>query len=1120
MRANDIAEWLRSLDLPQYEQAFSDNAIDIETLPDLNEVDLEKLGVLLGHRKKMLRAIARLMSGASAELAPVRDTPRVSQRSDAAERRQLTVLFCDLVASTALSTRLDPEDLHEVLSRYATRVSEEVTRFGGFVARFLGDGVLVYFGYPQAREDDAERALRAALSLVDNISQLEFPTGALQTRVGVATGLVVVGDLAEGGDGQEHEVVGETPNLAARLQALAEPNTVVVATSTRQLVGDLFEFRDLGTAPLKGFAEPVRAWQVLGTSRVDSRFEALRTASLTPLVGREDELDLLLRRWHRARAGEGQIVLLSGEPGIGKSRILAAFERGLQGEPHFRHPFFCSPHHQDSPLYPFIAQIERAARFAREDTPETKLDKLEALLSQSGDSPPEERALFAEVMGLPTAHRYPPSILDAQRKREMTMAGFVRQLEVYARQRPVFLYFDDIHWIDSTSLELLDVIAARVLNLPVLFCLTFRPEFEPPWTGLPHVTSLALSRLGQREAAQLVARVAGDKSLPADILEQIVRRADGIPLFAEELTKALLEGGLLREQDDHYVLDGPLPSVAIPSSLYASLMARLDRLSPVKEVAQLGAAVGREFSYEVIAALARRTDAQLRGALEKLVSSGLVFRRGIPPNDSFIFKHALVQDAAYSSLLRRQRQELHARIGRVLEERVPETVATQPEIIAQHYAQAGLAVEAIDYWRRAGELALRRSANVEGVTHLTRAIELIRSLPATLQRNRRELELHLSLGQMMRATKGYAAPETLRVFTRARELLDEAATVNERKTVLYGLWSVHYVRAEHIAAREVANECTRLAAQYKDTDAPALANMLMGCSLWAEGLFVDSRRHLEHTQERLGPGEDDQIDSRFMQNNSIASLSYLAWTLWPLGYLDQALAAANEAVLRAQRTGHVPLTACVLYIQGFLRTALAADIDSPRTHAADALAYCIEHRVTSYEHWARYCDGLAIARRGEPEKGLAVMQKAMDAAERINAAFLRPLHLGQIAAVYGSIGQPQVGTRLLDQAICSAATTGEQFFVAELHRLRGEILRQLGNDRDGEAEFQQALAIARCQAARLWELRAAASLARLWGDRGSRKEGLNLLAPVYNWFTEGFDSADLKDARKVLTALR
>ncbi len=1114
--AMDVADWLRRLGLEQYASAFAANDIDGEILPELTADDLIGLGVTsIGHRRRLLAAIAaRRSDAAQADTEPVSAVVR-----DNAERRQLTVMFCDLVGSTELSSRLDPEDLREVIAAYHRAVAEVVAGFDGFVAKYMGDGVLVYFGYPRAHEDDAERAVRAGLGVIDAVGRLDVKSVKLQARVGIATGLVVVGDLIGEGSAQERSVVGETPNLAARLQALAEPGAVVIAEGTRRLIGDLFEYRDLGAVELKGIAAPVPAWQALGTSSVDNRFEALRTSSLTPLVGREDELELLLGRWRRARAGDGQIVLLSGEAGIGKSRILAAFEQRLQGEPHSRLRFFCSPHHQDVTLYPFIAQIERAARFAREDKPEAKLDKLELLLLQSGESSPEERALFAELMGLPTADRYPTLTVDAQRKRELTLEAFVRQLEARARHQPVFLIFDDVHWMDSTSLELLDVIAGRVPNLPVLFCVTFRPEFEPPWTGLAGVTTLVLSRLGEREAASLVLRVAGGKLLPTDFIDQIVRRADGIPLFVEELTKALLEGGLLMEQNGRYVLEGPLPPVAIPSSLYASLMARLDRLSPVKEVAQIGAAIGREFSYELIAALARRSNEQLGDALHQLVTSGLIFRRGIPPHESYIFKHVLVQDAAYDSLLRRQRQDLHARIGAVLEAQFPEIVVSQPEIMAHHYTEAGLADIAIDYWRKAGERALRRSANVEGVAHLTHAIKLIEALPATRERNRRELELHLALGQMMRATEGYAGPETLRTFSRARDLLDERATDNEQNTVLYGLWSVHYVRAEHVAAREVSLHCLQLAKQHRDTDAPGLANLLMGCSFWAMGAFVESRRHLELTRKLCATEGGDTVLSRFSQNNGVASLSYLSWTLWPLGYPEQAAAAAREAILRARRTGHVPLTAYVLFVEAFLGTAFGAEGGPATTSGDDAVAYCVEHRVTAYEQWARFCQAIASRRSDDPRNAIEKMRDAMRAAENIHALFLRPLHLGHLAIAHMSIDQPDVALGLLDEAIGTAQETEEQFFAAELRRLRGEALLEIGNEGDGERALYHAIALAREQGARLWELRAAASLARLRRDQDRRAEARDLLAPVYGWFTEGFDTPDLKEAKALLDEL-
>jgi class 3 adenylate cyclase len=1117
---SEIADWLRKLQLSRYEQAFRDNAIDLEILPELNEADLEKLGVLLGHRKKMMRAIAALSEAAPSTVPAPTDTRRKAPFIDGAERRQLTVMFCDLVDSTVLATRLDPEDWREILAAYAARASEVVHRFGGFLARFLGDGVLAYFGYPQAQEDDAERALRAALALVDTISRLKVPSALLHVRIGIATGLVVVGDLVKAVGGQEHEVVGETPNLAARLQAVGGPNTVVVAANTRQLVGDLFEFRDLGALHLKGFAEPVLAWQVLGTSTVDSRFEALRTSSLTPLVGREDELELLMLRWRRAKAGDGQIMLLAGEPGIGKSRIVAAFGDALQEDPHIKMRFFCSPHHQDSALYPLIARMERAARFEREDPPEIKLHKLEALLAQSGEIQPEEVALFADLLGLPTDGQYPQPPLDPHSKRELTLAASVGQLERYAKKRPVFLIFDDIHWVDSTTLELLDAIVVRVPHMCVLLCATFRPEFRAPWAGQAHVTTLSLGRLDERESARLVARVAGKRSLPSKIVDRIVERADGIPLFVEELTKALVEGALLHEQGDRYVVDGPLPSLAIPSSLYASLMARLDRLSPVKEVAQIGAAIGREFSYELIAALARRTDEELRGVLHRLVMAELVFRRGSPPRESYIFKHALVQDAAYSSLLRGQRQELHARIARVLESQFPETISSQPEILAHHFIQAGLVDSAIDYLRMAGERALRRSANVEGVRHLTHGLELLASLPPGSDRNRRELGLRLVLGPALRALKGNGAQEVLDVFSRAQELLDASATVKERMIVLQGMWSVHNMRGELVVARALAEKCLTLARDVPDPEVLAMANLLMGHNLWGMGCFVEARAYLEQTLPFCGPGKEDNKELRFSFNLGVAGTAFLALTLWPLGLPVQAVAAAAHAQELAHTAGHVPLIALVSYCQAFLSGLLGADAARAKAQADETLAYCVDHGVAAYEPWARFCQGAAMARLTTPQSGIEIMRDAMEAAEKARAGFLRPIHLGQLSVATAIVAEHKAALELVDRALQMVAATEERCYEAELHRLKGEALVKLTHTAEGELELEQALSVARNQEARLWELRAATSLGRLWGGRGNRANAREMLTPVYEWFTEGFHTSDLENARQVLAWLQ
>jgi class 3 adenylate cyclase len=653
----DVGTWLNSLGLGQYEALFRASDIDADILPELTEADLEKLGVSLGHRKRLLRAISGLTT-AETSTAPFASS---ATPQDAAERRQLTVMFCDLVGSTPLSARLDPEDLRGIIGAYHRCVTEVVEDFGGFVARFMGDGALVYFGYPQAHEDDAERATRCGLALVDRVPKLDFGE-QLHARVGIATGLVVVG-----GEVVEHDVAGDTPNLAARLQALAEPDTVVLAATTRRLTGDLFEYRDLGEIELKGIAGPVSAWQALRPSTVASRFEALRGAALTPLVGRDEELALLLRRWERAKTGDGQAVLVSGEPGIGKSRLTAAVAERLRDEPHLRLRYFCSPYHQDSALFPFIDQLGRAAGFARNDPPAARRDKLEALLALA--TPPEEDvALLGDLLSLPPSKHHPLLSLTPQRKKEKTLEALILQLEGLARQQPVFMVFEDAHWTDPTSRELLDLTVDRLRSLPVLLIMTFRPEFQPPWTGQPHVTMLALNRLHRHDRTALIERIAGSTALPREVVNQIADRTDGIPLFIEELTKSVLESGV--------------PTVGIPTTLHDSLMARLDRLASVRRVAQIGAAIGREFSYPLLRAVSDLAEAELQTALARLIASELVFQRGRPPDAVYAFKHALVRDAALVALLRSTRRQLHAKIAEALEIHSPELMDSQPELFA------------------------------------------------------------------------------------------------------------------------------------------------------------------------------------------------------------------------------------------------------------------------------------------------------------------------------------------------------------------------------------------------------------------------------------------------------
>jgi class 3 adenylate cyclase/tRNA A37 threonylcarbamoyladenosine biosynthesis protein TsaE len=639
----DVGGWLRSLGLGKYEAAFRENEIDETILPSLTHEILKELGVTaIGHRLKLLDAIAALRGEAS-EPAPLShgalETDKASK--DTAERRQVTVMFSDLVGSTALSARLDPEDLREVISAYQRSVAETVGRFGGFVAKYMGDGVLIYFGYPAAHEDDAERAVRAGLALIDAVATLPAP-GPLQVRIGVATGMVVVGDLVGSGEAQERGIVGETPNLAARLQGIAEPNTVVIAEATRKLLGNLFELRDLGPKELKGIAGPVGAFAALRASSVESRFEAMHPGALTTLVGRDEELELLLRRWARARTGEGQVVLLSGEAGIGKSRLSAALMEALTAEPHTRLRYFCSPQQTDSAFYPLIGQFERAAGFAHGDTLQTKLDKLDALLAQASTSR-QDAVVLAEMLSLASDGRYPALDLTPEQRRQKTLQALGAQLEALARASPVLMILEDAHWSDPTSLEAFGRTVDQIANLPVLLIVTFRPEFEAPWIGQPHVTALALNRLGHREVNTLIERVVGNKPLPANIRNDIIERTDGIPLFVEEMTKAVLEAeGELEAMQIAATV--PSLALAVPASLHASLMARLDRLGPAKEVAQIGAAIGREFSHALLAAVVRKPEAELASSLDRLIRAGLLFRKGVPPHATYLFKHARLLD--------------------------------------------------------------------------------------------------------------------------------------------------------------------------------------------------------------------------------------------------------------------------------------------------------------------------------------------------------------------------------------------------------------------------------------------------------------------------------------------
>jgi class 3 adenylate cyclase len=873
----DIVVWLRSLGLGKYEAAFRENDIDETVLPSLTHETLKELGVTaVGHRLKLLDAIAALRNDASAK-APSVDAATTSSTPTArpegrAERRQVTVMFSDLVGSTALSARMDPEDLREVISAYQDCVAETVGRLGGFIAKFMGDGVLVYFGYPHAHEDDAERAVRAGLKLVAAVSSLKTHA-ALKTRVGIATGLVVVGDLIGSGASQEQAIVGDTPNLAARLQSVAEPNSVVIAESTRKLVGNLFELEDLGGQDLKGIAGLVRAWVVARPSAVESRFDAFHASGVTELVGREEELDLLLRRWSKAKSGEGQVVLLSGEAGIGKSRLTAALMERLASEPHTRLRYFCSPQHTDSAFFPIISQMERAAGFAHDDTTPGKLDKLDALLAQSFTSS-QDAAVIAAMLSLANDGRYPALELTAQQRRQKTLEALTAQLEALSRSNPVLMIFEDVHWLDPTSFEVVSRTVDRLKTLGVLLIVTHRPEFEPPWIGRPYVTALNINRLGERETAALIDRVTGDKSLPENIWQEIIERTDGIPLFVEEMTRAVLEAESEGEARNT-AASVPSSALAVPASLHASLMARLDRLGPAKEIAQIGSVIGREFSHALLAAVVRKPEAELQSALDDLVEAGLLFRQAMPPSASYLFKHALVQDAAYGTLLREPRRTLHSRIAQAVESQFGELAENQPELLARHYTEAGLTEKAIRYWLIAGRKSAARSAMLEAVRHMHWGLGLVPILPAGPSRLRYELEFQSALGGALIAAKGASAAETGEAYYRARHLCQELGDTELLISVLSGLSTYHIARNEFGPARDVAEHLLHIAQTRRDAEVQLVANRAMGACLCHLGEFTSSAAYLLRALSLYAPEKHRSIASVAGYDARVSALNWL-----------------------------------------------------------------------------------------------------------------------------------------------------------------------------------------------------------------------------------------------------
>ncbi len=1054
------------------------------------------------------------------------DRPPAEPRAPEAERRQLTVLFCDLVDSTVLASQLDPEEWREVVRAYQDTCAKVIARYEGHIAQYLGDGLLVYFGYPSAHEDDAQRAVRAGLGMVEAIRQLNTRLArerevSLAVRLGIHTGLVVVGEVG-GGTRQEQLALGETPNLAARLQGIAAPNTLVISAATSQLLGGFFACQSLGTHLLKGFAQPVEVYHVLYESTARSRLEASGGTGLIPLVGRQQEVALLRERWEQVKDGFGQVVLLSGEAGIGKSRLVQVLTEHVAAEPQtWLTPCQCSPYYQHTALYPMIELLERVTlRFEREEAPEQKLRKLEGFVVQYGLPLAEAVPLLAALLSIPLGADYAPLTFSPEQQKQKTLQAFLAIFLRIAAQQPVLFVMEDLHWVDPSTLELLSLLVDQGPTARILALWTFRPDFSPPWTGRAHLTQVTLPRLPRHQATEMTGRVAHGKALPAEVVAQVVAKTDGVPLFVEELTKMVLESRLLQEREDRYELTGPLPPLAIPTTLHDSLMARLDRLAAVKGLAQLGATLGREFSYALLQAVSPWDEGTLGRGLQQLVAAEFLYQQGLPPQATYRFKHALIQDAAYQSLLRSTRQQYHQRIAQVLEAHFPETAETQPEWLAHHYTQAGLTAQAVHYWQRAGQHASDRSAHLEAVSHFTTGIEILKTLPETPERTQHAVTLYVALGAALQIIKGHTAPEVEHAYTQARALCQQVGEPPELVQVLFGLWRFYLVRPQIHTTREIGDTLLGLAQQAHDPALSVIAHYALGLTWFCLGVLPTARQHLEEAIARYTPDQRRAPVFRMGLDPGVSCRTFAAATLWLLGYPAQALAHIQGALGLAQELSH-PYSLAYARCWAAYVYQFRGDTPAVHEHAEAAVALSTEQGFPLWVAVGTCVRAWALALQGQDEAGMAQVRQGIAAWRATGTALVVPYVCTVLADVCAHLGHPEEGLQALAEAHTLVEQHEERWWEAEICRLRGVLLLRQTMPQLEEAEtcFQQALTVARRQEAKALELRAAMSLAQLWQQQGKRTEARALLAPVYSWFTEGFDTADLQEAKALLEAL-
>jgi class 3 adenylate cyclase/predicted ATPase/nucleoside-triphosphatase THEP1 len=1117
---SDIAEWLAARGLGQLTHLFENNDIDCDVLRHLTEADLRDLGLSVGLRKRLLSAISSDGSnGMPAGATDVQASPAAAAPlSRAAEWRQLTVMFCDLADSTELSTRLDPEDLRDVLQSYQSCCASSIGRCGGSISNYMGDGILACFGYPQAHEDNAERAVYAALAIIKDIEQLRpLPDVALHVRIGIATGMVVVGDLASEGVAEKEAIVGETPNLAARLQSIAELDSIVISATTRRLIGELFEVGALGKFDLKGFADPVPVWRVLGEGAAESRFDALHAPGMGSIVGRQHELDLLLDRWEKVCGGAGQVVLISGEPGIGKSRLTTELRESLIRDNHFRLGYYGSQHHQTSALYPIIAQIKRDAAIARDDTNEQRLEKLESLLRLSKRPTSETVPLIAALLDIRTGDRYPALDLTPRQLKDATLDTFLTRLKELAAQKPVLLLVEDTQWIDPTTLDLVGTAIDHIASLPVLVLITFRPEFVPPWGGRTPITHLSLNRLNRQQAAAVVTQSARGERIPAEILDQIIAKADGMPLFLEELTKAVLDAGATERDEGHRLTAPALTPLAIPNTLHDSLMARLDRMSMVKQVAQLAATIGRTFSLDLLRAISPVPAGVLDHALTQLVEAGIIYREDRPPDVTFEFKHALLQDVAHQSLLRSTRRQYHSHIGRTLAEKFPDISEVQPEFVAYHFTEGGEAAEAIEYWRRAAKRATQRSANAEAIAQFRSALDLLENIHRVEDRKRHEYELLMGLIPPLVAAKGYSAAEVEQTSTRALELAEELGDTSQIFPVLYGRYGYHLMSGQIRKAATLAREFSLICERQRANDLTPIAGRLVPCCRFLLGDPDYGRDTLEAAVASYDVRKHRASAFIFGHDHLATGLGYLCLMLWHRGLVEQAHERYQQSLAHGRTLSH-PNSESVVHFYGAVFHALSRDAGSARACSGELLRLGKAYKLPLWSSCGLFFSGQAIAEDGNCAEGIALMQEGLAALKSIHVAHFRPSFLSWLAAAWGRVGKPENGLAVLDEAFLVVKSGGECWMESDLYRVKGELLRSRGGTRNGEAEdcFAEAIAIARRQGSRSFELRAATALGRLWRLQGKSRQARALIQEASAPFAAGLDTPDLADARSLL----